>query len=453
MNPRPSLSVRGRVLRPGDSGYDDARTIHNGMIDRRPALIARCASVDDVIATVRFAHDRDGLVSVRGGGHGVAGFAVSDGGVMIDLAPMRGVQVDAVRRTARVEGGATWGDMDAETQKFGLATTGGVARPTGVAGLTLGGGHGFLMRKYGLACDNLISADVVTAEGVALTASAGENADLFWALRGGGGNFGVAASMEFRLHPLAEVLGGLLIYPMANAPDVFRAYGELTAAAPDEFGSLAVIGKLPDGTPVAVVMVCWCGEFAAGERLLQPVRKCAPLLADQVAQMPYSALQSIVENFNPRGLRNYWKSSFLTGVPETAVETILEHFGSAVGPCTHIVIEHLGGAMARVPGEVTAVAHRDAPYNLNIVGMWAGPSEDEPGSAWVRDLWTAMQPFASGGVYVNYLAAEPDEDGPVRLRSVYPPHIYARLMAAKHKFDPANFFRLNHNIKPDGAFG
>lgn len=441
MSPQSCLSINGDLIGPGDEAYDQARSIHNGMIDRRPALVARCAGVEDVMAVVRFAREREMPLSVRGGGHGVAGFAVCDGGVMLDLSRMRSVRIDPGRRAVRVEGGATWGDVDAETQAFGLATTGGVARPTGVAGLTLGGGHGFLMRKFGLASDNLMSAEVVTAEGGHLVASADQNPDLFWGLRGGGGNFGVVASFEFRLHPVGQVLGGLFIYPLVRAKEVFRAYAEVTASAPDDFGSLAVIGRLPDGTPVAVVMVCHSGEAGAGERLLKPFRICAPLLADQVAPMPYAALQSIVENFNPRGMRNYWKSGFLSGIPEAAVDVMIDRFASAPGPLAHIVIEHLGGAVARVPPDESAVAHRQAPYNLLIVGMWDNAANDARGIAWARDLWDGMQPFSSGGVYVNYLGADSEA------RAAYTPELERRLLAVKRQYDPGNFFRMNHNIR------
>jgi FAD/FMN-containing dehydrogenase len=330
-----SLSLRGVTLRPGEPGYDEARKIHNGMIDRRPALIARCTGRDDVIAVVRFARDSGSQVSVRGGGHGVAGFAVCDGGVMIDLSPMRRVEVDPVAKTVRVEGGATWGDVDAETARFGMATTGGVAGPTGVAGLTLGGGHGLLMRKYGFACDNLLSTELVTADGRLVRANSETNPDLFWAVRGGGGNFGIATTFEFQLHDVSRVLGGLLIYPLEAASAVFQAYRELTALAPDELGSLAVVGRMPEGPAVAVIMVCYCGDFAAGERLLHPLRTCAPLIADQVAPTTYTAVQSIVEKLNPRSLRNYWKSSFLSNIPDAAVNTMVERFAGAIGKPTH----------------------------------------------------------------------------------------------------------------------
>src|SRR5918997_4800363 len=323
-----AMNLRGTVLRPGDENYDAARTIHNGMIDRRPLLIARCAGVADVIASVRFARDQQLLISVRSGGHGVAGFSVCDGGLMIDLARMRGVRVDAARQTVRAEGGATWGDFDHETQAFGLATTGGVARPTGIAGLTLGGGHGFLMRKYGLACDNLLSVDLVTAEGNVLTASADEHDDLFWGLRGGGGNFGVATSFEYQLHEVGPVLGGMLIYPHSKAKEILRVYRDVTSASPDELFMFAILATLPDGTQAVAVLVCYAGPVAEGERLLSPLRASGLLLDDQVGPMPYIALQSIVENFNPPGMRNYWKSDFLTQLSDDAIDLLVEEYPS-----------------------------------------------------------------------------------------------------------------------------
>lgn len=447
MTPSSRLQLRGDLILPRDPQYDDARRIHNGMINRHPALIARCADAGDVIAALRFARERDMPLSIRGGGHGVAGFALNDGGMVIDLSRMRDVQVDPASRVARAAGGATWGDVDGATQTVGLATTGGVARPTGVAGLTLGGGHGFLMRRYGLACDNLISAQIVTAAGERLHASAQESPDLFWALQGGGGNFGIATELQFQLHAVDQVLGGLLIYPLESAGEVFSAYREMTAEAPDELGSLAVLGRLPDGTPIAVVMICYTGDPAPGERLLKPMRECAPLLADQVAPMPYLGLQSIVESFNPAGLRNYWKSCYLSGLPGEAVETMRAHFATAPAGFTHLVVEHLGGAVSRVPESSTAVAHRDALYNLLIVGIWEQTADDEPGITWVRELRGLVQPFATKGAYVNYLGAEAGEMAAV-VQAAYTPRTLARLREVKRKFDPLNLFRSNHNIIP-----
>jgi FAD/FMN-containing dehydrogenase len=440
-----TASLRGEVLRPTDEGYDETRKIHNGMIDRRPTLIARCAGVADVIASVQFARDQQLLVSVRGGGHSVPGFSVSDGGLMIDLSPMRGVRVDAARQTVRAEGGVTWGDFDHETQAFGLATTGGVARPTGIAGLTLGGGHGFIMRKYGLACDNLLSVDLVTAEGNLLTASADEHADLFWGLRGGGGNFGVATSFEYRLHEVGPVLGGMLIYPLARAKEIFRIYRDVTSAAPNELFMHAILATLPDGTQAVALLVCYAGPVAEGERLLSPLRASGPLLDDQVGPIPYIAMQSIVENFNPPGLRNYWKSDFLTELSDDAIDLLVEEYPSVPAPHTHVVIEQMGGVVSQIGEDETAVSHRNAPYNAIIVGMWAEPAEDEQTIAWVRRLWEALRPFSSGGVYVNYMMGNEGED---RIREAYGPEKYERLVALKNKYDPNNLFRLNQNITP-----
>jgi FAD/FMN-containing dehydrogenase len=440
-----TASLRGEVLRPADEGYDEARKIHNGMIDRRPTLIARCAGVADVIASVQFARDQQLLVSVRGGGHSVPGLSVCDGGLMIDLSRMRSVRVDATRQTVRAEGGVTWGDFDHETQAFGLATTGGVARPTGIAGLTLGGGHGFLVRKHGLACDNLLSVDLVTAEGRLLTASADEHADLFWGLRGGGGNFGVATSFEYRLHRVGPVLGGMLIYPVARAKEIFRIYRDITSAAPDELTLDAVLATLPDGTQAAAVLGCYAGPIAEGERLLRPLRESGPLLADQFGPMPYVALQSIAENFNPPGMRNYWKSDYLGQLSDDAIDLLVEEYPSVPAPHSHLIIEQMGGAVGRIGEDEAAVSHRDAPYNAIIIGMWAEPAEDERTIGWVRRLWQALRPFSSGGVYVNYQMGDEGED---RVRAAYSPEKYERLVALKNKYDPTNLFRLNQNITP-----
>ena len=443
-----TASLRGDVLRPTDDGYDETRKIHNGMIDRRPTLIARCAGVADVIAAVRFARDQQLLVSVRSGGHSLPGFSVSDGGLMIDLSRMRGVRVDAARQTARADGGVTWGDFDHETQAFGLATTGGLVRQTGIAGLTLGGGHGFLMRKYGLACDNLLSVDLVTAEGRLLTVSADESADLFWGLRGGGGNFGVATSFEYRLHEVGPVLGGVLFYPLARAKEIFRIYRDVTSAAPDDLNMYAGLGTLPDGTQVAALPVCYTGPIAEGERLLGPLRASDLLLDDQVGPIPYTALQSIIENFNPAGMRNYWKSDYMTQLSDDAIDLLVEEFPSVPAPHTHLVIEQMGGAVSQIGEDETAIGNRNAPYNLILIGIWAEPAEDERNIGWLRRLWEALRPFSSGGVYVNYQMGDEGED---RVRAAYGDEKYERLVALKNKYDPTNMFRLNQNIAPTAA--
>ena len=436
--------LRGPLLRSGEAGYEAARTIPNGMIDRRPALIACCAGVADVRACVRFAQEHALLVSVRGGGHSVAGAAVCDGGLMIDLARMQGVRVDPVRQTVRVEGGMTWGGLDHETQAFGLATTGGVVRSTGIGGLTLGGGHGFLMRSYGLACDNLLAVDLVTADGGFLTASATEHADLFWGVRGGGGNFGIVTSFAYQLHPIGPLLAGLLIYPLGQAREVLKQYRELTSIAPDALGTIAALATLPDGTPAVVIIVAYNGPLEDGARLLQPLRTFGPPLADQVGSMSYIALQSISEHFNPPGRRNYNRSDYLQALSDDAIATMVEHFATVPTPLTHLVIEHLGGAVRRIGPDDTAVAYRDAPYNMLTVAIWEDPAADAPMIRWARDLWERMQPFSAGGAYINYMG----DEGEDRVRAAYSPAKYARLVGLKNTYDPTNMFRLNQNIKP-----
>ena len=440
-------SLRGEILWPGDAGFDSARKIHNGMIDRRPAMIVRCSGVADVLNAVDLARSNDLLVSVRCGGHGVPGFSVCEGGMMIDLSPMKSVRVDQAKRTARAEGGVTWGELDHETQAFGLATTGGVARPTGVAGLTLGGGHGFLMRQYGLACDNLVSIDVATADGRLLTASATENADLFWGVRGGGGNFGIATSFEYRLHPVGPLLAGRLIYAIDKAKDVLGLYREVTSTAPDELGSVAALATLPDGTPAAAILVGFNGPIDEGERILKPLRQFGPPISDEVRAMAYTELQSFAETFNPPGLQNHWKSNYLKDLSNEAIGTMVDLFATAPALETHMVIENLGGAVSRVGRDETAFNHRDASYNLLIVGMWTDAADNEKNVRWVREAWEAMQSFSSGAVYVNYLGQESDE-GADRLKAAYGPEKYERLVALKNKYDPTNLFRLNQNIRP-----
>ncbi len=437
-------SLRGALLRPGDVGYEDTRKIHNGMIDRRPALIACCTGVADVLTGVRFAREHDLLVSVRGGGHGMPGFAVCEGGLMLDLSGMKSVHVDPHHRTVRAEAGVTWGEFDHETQAFGLATTGGVVSSTGIAGLTLGGGHGFLMRRYGLACDNLLSVDVVTADGRWLGASDMEHAELFWGLRGGGGNFGVVTSFEYRLHPLETMLAGMVIYPIAQAKAFLRLYREVTSMAPDELGSLVALGTLPDGTQAAVLLVGYSGPIADGEKLLRPLREFGPPLADQVSPSPYMALQGISEHFNPRGYRNYLKTNYLRDLSDDAIDILVERYASVPAPFSHIVVEHMGGAVSQMDRQATAYNYRDAQYNFLIVGMWADPAQDAGGISWVRGLWQALQPFSSGNIYVNYES----DVGVDRVQAAYGAAKYDRLVALKNTYDPTNFFRLNANIKP-----
>ena len=437
-------TMRGQALTPEAEGYDAARTVFNGMIDRRPAVIARCAGVSDVMRALEFGVQRSLPVAIRCGGHSVPGFSVCEGGVMLDLTPMNSIHVDPIAKIARAEGGVNWGQFDVETQAFGLATTGGLVRSTGVGGLTLSGGHGFLMRKFGWACDNLISADVVTADGRLLRASGTENADLFWSLRGGGGNFGVVTSFEFRLHEVGPVTGGVIAFPFEEAPRLLKFYDEFSAEAPDELGTLAVLATLPNGMRALVNLACYCGSPVEGEKALAPLRTAATPLMDHMQTMPYTAIQSIVENFNPHGMRNFWKMVYLKDLSTDAIEAMTSHYALNNAPLSHIVIYSFGGAVSRVADGDTAVSHRNARHAAIAIGMWNDDADDAQQIGWVRDFASKMQPFASGGYYPNY-DAESD-----RVELAFGPEKYARLAEAKHKYDPGNVFHLNQNIQPRG---
>jgi FAD/FMN-containing dehydrogenase len=444
-------SLRGTLLQPADPDYDQARKVWNGMIDKRPALIARCAGVPDVMQSVNFARAHNLIVAVRGGGHNVGGNAVCDGGLTIDLSPMKSVRVDPARRLARAEAGLTWREFDRETQAFGLATTGGQISATGIAGLTLGGGWGYLARRYGLSCDNLQSADVVTANGQFLTVSAAENADLFFGVRGGGGNFGVVTSFEYRLHPVSTVLSGIIAYPFQKAREVLKLFRDLTSAAPDELASGVVLISLPDGTPVAGIVLCYSGPLTEGERLLKPLRAFGPPLIDQIGPIPYTAAQQLIDGFYPPGLQNYWKSSFLKNISDEAIDTMVNFCSRRPSPMCHGLIEHqLGGAVSRADRDATAFAHRDVEYSFMALGVCSTPLEVENCAQWAREFWGAMQPSSTGAVYVNYLGREADE-GPGRIKAAYGSEKYARLVALKNRYDPSNLFRLNQNIKPGEA--
>jgi FAD/FMN-containing dehydrogenase len=436
--------LRGPVLGPGDAGYDGARRVWNGMIDRKPALVARCAGAADVMRAVEFARTRELLVAVRGGGHSASGQAVCDGGLVIDLSGMKGVRVSPAARTARAEPGVIWGEFDRETQAFGLATTGGVVSTTGIAGLTLGGGVGWLMRSHGLTCDNLVSADVVTADGQLRTASANENADLFWALRGGGGNFGVVTSFEYRLHPVGPlVLAGLLIHPRPRAGEVLRFYRDFTRTAPDELAAYAALVTAPDGMPVVAIVVCYNGPVEAGERVIRPLRQFGPPIADMVQPMPYTAFQSILNDANPPGLQVYWKSSFLRDLTDEVIDLIVAHGPTMPSPLAAMIVEFYGGAVNRVGAADTAYPHRSALYLLNMMSLWPDPTKSDANVAWVRGLYEAAEPFATGRTYMNFLS----DEGEDRVRAAYGEN-YPRLAAVKRRYDPTNFFRLNPNIQP-----
>lgn len=436
--------VRGAVLCPGQDGYDAARTVPNAMIDRRPAAIARCTGAADVIACVRFARDHDLVVAVRGGGHSVAGKSVCDGGLMIDLSTMKGIRVDPARRTVRAQTGLTLGEFDRETQAFGLATTLGVVSKTGIAGLTLGGGWGHLHAKYGLALDNVIGADVVTADGRLLTASANENQDLFWGLRGGSGNFGIVTSLEYRLHELGPVFAGAVFYPASRAEEVLRFFREFAETIPDELVIQCGSFSLPDKTPVFAVAACYCGPVSEGEKVLKPLRMFGPPIADAISTMSYVQLQGMFDPFFPPGRLTYVKSNFIRVLDGDAIRTIAGFAGkSPSGFSFAPFIEHWHGAPTRVPIADTAFPHRQYSYNLMFWSNWENPSESENNIQWTRACWKALQPFLVEGSYGNYVS---DEGDPFA-RAAYGPN-YDRLVALKNKYDPSNFFCMNHNIKP-----
>jgi FAD/FMN-containing dehydrogenase len=439
-------ALRGELLRPGDEGYDAARKVWNAMIDKRPALIARCAGPADVISSVRFARDHDLLVTIRGGGHNIAGRSISDGGLVIDLAPMRGVRVDPVRRTARAEGGALLGDLDIETQAFGLATTLGVAPDTGIAGLTLGGGYGWLGGKYGLSCDNLLSVDVVTADGQLLTASLIENDDLFWGIRGAGANFGVVTSFEYQLHPVGSVLGGMVIHPLENGRGFLRSYNQLAAAAPDELSGVAAFLSTPDGKPAVAAVVCYCGPIDEGERLLEPLRTLATPIADQIHPMAYLDMQRLLVPAFPPGHHYYWKSSLIRDLSDDAIEALLACGSKMPTPQSSITLQQLHGAASRVGMSETAFPHRYAHHNFDPTAIWPDPADSERCIRWSRECWDSMQPFVERANYANDLGDEGEE----RIRAGYGPN-YDRLVVLKNKYDPTNFFRMNQNIRPVGG--
>jgi FAD/FMN-containing dehydrogenase len=442
-SPTFGAGLGGTIIRRGDANYDQARRVWNGMIDRSPAIIVRCASTADVVAAVNFAREEGLVLSVRGGGHNIGGSAVCDDGLVIDLSPMRAVTVDPTRRIASAQGGALWKDLDEATHVHGLATTGGVISSTGIGGLTLGGGLGWLMRSYGLACDNVVAVEIVTADGSVRRASATENAELFWGVRGGGGNFGVVTNFEYRLHPVSDMYGGMLVYPFARAGEVLRKYRELASTAPDELAIFAGLMTAPDGTPITAVLVGYNGSALGGEAAIKPLRDLGPV-ADQVGVIPYPALQSMLDEGFPSGLQVYWRSDFLKALPDEAIDTLVEQFSSVTSPLSALLIEQFGGAVGRVPAGDTAFAQRDALFNLAIISRWADPTTAASHVEWARRSGEAMRPFASGGVYVNYLG----DEGEDRIRAAYGPEKHARLVALKRQYDPANLFRLNQNINP-----
>jgi FAD/FMN-containing dehydrogenase len=434
-------SLRGAVLLPEDAGYDETRRIFNAMIDHRPALIARCAGAADIVRCVEFARAQGLEVSMRGGGHNVSGKAVCHGGLMIDLAGMKSVRVDPRRRIVQAEPGLTLADLDRDCQRFGLATPTGIVSPTGIAGLTLGGGIGWLGGKHGLACDNLISVDIVTADGQLLTASEIEHPDLFWAVRGGGANLGVVTALEYRLHEIGPVLGGAVVWPLDQARRVLRFYGEFAQAAPDELCANAGFATAEDGTAVLGIAVAWVGSLDAGVRVLKPLRSHGSPLADAVMPMSFIDLQRGGDSAFPPGRRHYWKAGFLRRLSPEAIDVLVHFAATLPSPQTQIGLQQMHGAAARVSSTATAFAHRHDQWDCLMLTQWDRRAADEQNIRWTRELYARMEPHLERAVYVNDLGGDEGD----RIRSAYGAN-YDRLAAVKAKYDPTNFFRWNQNV-------
>ena len=447
--------VRGTVALPGEPGYEQSRSIWNAMIDRRPALVVRAAGAADVIQAVNFARERHLLLAIRGGGHNIAGNAVCDGGLMLDLTPMKSVRIDPANRTARVEPGVTLGEFDREAQAFGLATPLGINSTTGVSGLTLGGGFGWLSRKHGLTIDNLLSADVVTADGRLLRASDRENADLFWAIRGGGGNFGVVTSFEYRLHPVGpEVLAGLIVHPFARAKELLAGYRAAAAKMPEDLACWVVMRKAPPlpflpqdvhGKEVVVLAVCYAGKIEDGRAAIAPIQALGKPIAEMVGPSPFSGWQTAFDPLLTPGLRNYWKSHDFTSLSDGVIDVFVDAAGRLPTPHCELALAQLGGAINRVPQQATAYPHRDVSFALNVHTRWVEAADDARCIKWARDLFDAAAPHATGGVYVNFM---PEDEGDRVRMGAYGPN-YNRLVAIKRQVDPGNLFRLNQNVRPD----
>jgi FAD/FMN-containing dehydrogenase len=437
-------SLRGQCFCPRENGYDSARTVPNAMIDRRPAVIARCAGAADVIACVQFAREHDLLVSIRGGGHSVAGKSVCEGGLMIDLSAMKGIRVDPARRTVRAEAGLTLGEFDRETQAFGLATTLGTVSKTGISGLTLGAGWGHLHGKYGLALDNVISLDVVTADGHLLTANPSENEELFWGLRGSGGNLGIVTCLEYRLHEVGQVLGGAVFHPAAKAKDVLHFFRDWAGKVPDELVIQCASLTMPDAGPVFAVVGCYHGDLAEGEKVLKPLRSFGRPSGDLFGVLNYVQMQSLFDPFFPPGRLTYVKSNFVSSLSDEAIETLAAYAGRSPSPYSFApALEHWHGAATRVGVADTAFPHRQNSYNLMVWSNWESPSDSEKNIQWTRECWGAMKPFLISSSYGNYAS----DEGEAIAREAYGTN-YDRLVVLKNKYDPTNFFRMNHNIKP-----
>ncbi len=441
-----SRSVTGRVLGPEDGGYDDARKVHNGLIDRRPAVIVRCANADDVAKAVRFASETGFDISVRGGGHNVAGRAVVDDAVMVDLAEMRAVDVDPDARTARAEGGCNWAEVNAATAEHGLAVTGGAISTTGIAGLTLGGGLGWLMAKHGLAADNVVAIDLVTAEGEQLEVTAESEPDLFWALRGGGGNFGVATAFTYTLHPVEAVTAGLIAHPIDAGPEMLRFYRDAVADVSDDLTVFAGLVHAPDGSgmKLAAMVPFHTGAPEDAERDLAPFKEWGSPAMVEVGPMPYPAMNAMLDGGFPKGALNYWRSSFVSGLTDGFIDTAVERFAAAPSPMTAMLLERFHGAVTRIPVDDAAVPHREEGWNLLIASVWTDPSTTDANVSWTKDTYAALEEHFAGRRWLNYLA---DDDGNDAVRAAYGPN-YDRLLEIKRRYDPENVFHHNHNIVP-----
>jgi FAD/FMN-containing dehydrogenase len=436
-------AFHGQVFEPSDAGYNEARQIWNASINKHPQLIVRCSGVGDVVAAVKFGRENNLLTAIRGGGHNVGGRALCDDGLVIDLSRMNSVFVDAATRRVRVQGGATLGDIDRETHVFGLAVPCGIVPKTGIGGLTLGGGVGWLIRKYGMTIDNLLSAQVVTADGKVLTASATENDDLLWGLRGGGGNFGVVTSFEFQAHPVTTILGGLLLYPRAVAVDVIRHFRDYMASAPDELTAYAALLHGPDGSPLVGVIPCYCGNIADGERVLRPLRKFGSPAVDAIQAMPFPAMQSLLGPSFPDGNHNYWKSTLQRELPDDAIAAIVEHANRMQSPLSLVAVECYGGAAGRVSNEATAFPHRNLPWDILFIAQWTDPEQTNTHRKWARSGEEILRPFSQNAHLLSALDVEADDV----IKTAFGPNL-ARLATIKKKYDPTNFFRVNHNINP-----
>jgi FAD/FMN-containing dehydrogenase len=440
-------SLRGHALSPGDDGYDETRKVWNGNIDRRPGLIVCCVGVSDVINAVHFARDNNLLVSVRGGGHNVAGSSVCDGGIMIDLSHMKSIRVNPVKRTARAEPGVKGGELDHETQAFGLATPTGIVSDTGIAGLTLGGGFGWLSRTYGLASDNLLSVDIITADGRLLMTSATENEELFWGIRGGGGNFGIVTSFEYQLHPVGPtVLAGMITHPFDRAKEVLRFYRDFSSNIPDALTASAGLLTSPEGHRRVAIVVCYNGSLMEGERVIEPLRKFGPPLEDHIGAMPYRQLQTMFDAMVAPGQQYYEKAPFMKAISDEAIDILVANFANVTSPLSFVLFEQMGGATSRRAKDANAFSHREAQYQLVIMSAWRDSGGAESHIRWVCETAEAMERFITGGGYINVLGREAEE-GVDRIRAAFGEN-YAWLVALKNKYDPTNLFRHNQNIKP-----